>query len=125
VLARIARVGCQPRHHPAGADLFRPWEDAGLAAKNSQSFRREHSPRLTRFRPSLVENMMRAFIKRFLMHYGIYRRYPLRRFSALRNAGASLSPVYEDDDPRHVRAVPAAAMDCYQPGDGAGRGRGG
>jgi hypothetical protein len=29
---------------------------------------------------------MRAFIKRFLMHYGIYRRYPLRRFPALRNA---------------------------------------
>jgi hypothetical protein len=29
---------------------------------------------------------MHAFIKRFLMHYGIYRRYPLRRFSALRNA---------------------------------------
>jgi hypothetical protein len=29
---------------------------------------------------------MRAFIKRFLMHYGIYRRYPLRWFAALRNA---------------------------------------
>jgi hypothetical protein len=29
---------------------------------------------------------MRAFIKRFLMHYGIYRRYPLGRFSAMRNA---------------------------------------
>ena len=29
---------------------------------------------------------MHAFIRRFLMHYGIYRRYPLGRFSALRNA---------------------------------------
>jgi hypothetical protein len=29
---------------------------------------------------------MRAFIKRFLMHDGIYRRYPFERFSALRNA---------------------------------------
>ena len=29
---------------------------------------------------------MRTFIKRFLMHYGIYRRYPLGRFPALRNA---------------------------------------
>jgi hypothetical protein len=29
---------------------------------------------------------MRAFIKRFLMHYGIYRRYPLPRLSAFRNA---------------------------------------
>jgi hypothetical protein len=29
---------------------------------------------------------MLAFVKRFLMHYGIYRRYPLGRFPALRNA---------------------------------------
>jgi hypothetical protein len=29
---------------------------------------------------------MRAFVRRFLMHYGIYRRYPLRRLSAFRNA---------------------------------------
>jgi hypothetical protein len=29
---------------------------------------------------------MRIFIKRFLLHYGIYRRYPLRRLSAIRNA---------------------------------------
>ena len=29
---------------------------------------------------------MHAFIKRFLMHYGVYRRYPLGRFPALRNA---------------------------------------
>ena len=38
------------------------------------------------FRASLTENKMQAFIRRFLMHYGIYRRYPLGRFSALRNA---------------------------------------
>ena len=29
---------------------------------------------------------MIAFLRRLLMHYGIYRRYPLARFSALRNA---------------------------------------
>ncbi len=29
---------------------------------------------------------MHAFIRRFLMHYGIYRRYPLGRLPALRNA---------------------------------------
>jgi hypothetical protein len=34
---------------------------------------------------------MRAFIKRFLMHYGIYRRYPLGRFSALRKWRAAQS----------------------------------
>ena len=28
---------------------------------------------------------MRAFLRRFLMHYGIYRRYPLRLLPALRN----------------------------------------
>ena len=33
-----------------------------------------------------AEHKMRDFIKRFLMHYGIYRRYPLGRFPALRNA---------------------------------------
>jgi hypothetical protein len=27
-----------------------------------------------------------AFVKRFLLHYGIYRRYPLGRFPALRNS---------------------------------------
>jgi hypothetical protein len=29
---------------------------------------------------------MRAFIRRFLMHYAIYRRYPLGRLPAMRNA---------------------------------------
>jgi hypothetical protein len=29
---------------------------------------------------------MRAFVRRFLMHYGIYRRYPLARIPAFRNA---------------------------------------
>jgi hypothetical protein len=36
--------------------------------------------------------MMRVFIKRFLMHYGIYRRYPLGRFPALRNAWRAAQP---------------------------------
>ena len=43
-------------------------------------------PPLKRFRASLAENKMLAFMKRFLLHYGIYRRYPLGRFPALRNA---------------------------------------
>ena len=29
---------------------------------------------------------MRSFVRRFMMHYGIYRRYPLARLPALRNA---------------------------------------
>ena len=29
---------------------------------------------------------MNTFLRRFLMHYGIYRRYPLGRLPALRNA---------------------------------------
>jgi hypothetical protein len=29
---------------------------------------------------------MRAFLRRFLMYYGIYRRYPLGSLAALRNA---------------------------------------
>jgi hypothetical protein len=29
---------------------------------------------------------MRAFIRRLIMHYGIYRRYPLGRLPAFRNA---------------------------------------
>jgi len=33
-----------------------------------------------------IGKAMRAFIKRFLMHYGIYRRYPLGRLPAFRNA---------------------------------------
>ena len=49
-------------------------------------------PPLKRFRASLAENKMHAFIKRFLMHYGIYRRYPLGRFPALRNAWRAAQP---------------------------------
>ena len=41
---------------------------------------------------AVAENKMRAFIKRFLMHYGIYRRYPLGRFPALRNAWRVAQP---------------------------------
>jgi hypothetical protein len=37
-------------------------------------------------------NEMRAFIKRFLMHYGIYRRYPLGWFPAFRNAWRAAQP---------------------------------
>jgi hypothetical protein len=36
--------------------------------------------------PAFGETKMQAFIRRFLMYYGIYRRYPLGRLPALRNA---------------------------------------
>ena len=36
---------------------------------------------------------MRSFFKRFLMHYGIYRRYPLARLPALRNAWRTAQPL--------------------------------
>jgi hypothetical protein len=43
--------------------------------------------------PSLARrNEMRAFIKRFLMHYGIYRRYPWDGFPPCAMRGAPLSP---------------------------------
>jgi hypothetical protein len=35
---------------------------------------------------------MHAFLRRFLMHYGIYRRYPLGRLPALRMRGAPPGP---------------------------------
>ena len=41
---------------------------------------------------AVVENKMLAFIRRFLLHYGIYRRYPLGRFPALRNAWRAAQP---------------------------------
>jgi hypothetical protein len=41
---------------------------------------------------AVAENKMRAFIRRFLLHYGIYRRYPLGRFPALRNAWRAAQP---------------------------------
>ena len=41
---------------------------------------------------AIVENKMLAFIRRFLLHYGIYRRYPLGRFPALRNAWRAAQP---------------------------------
>ena len=52
--------------------------------------RREISWTPTAF--AVTENKMRAFVKRFLMHYGIYRRYPLGRFPALRNAWRAAQP---------------------------------
>jgi hypothetical protein len=35
---------------------------------------------------------MRAFVRRLLMHYGIYRRYPLPPLSAFRNAWRNARP---------------------------------
>jgi hypothetical protein len=50
------------------------------------------APGLSVSRAPLAENKMHAFIRRFLMHYGIYRRYPLGRFPALRNAWRAAQP---------------------------------
>jgi hypothetical protein len=36
---------------------------------------------------------MNDFLRRFLMHYGIYRRYPLGRLPALRNAWRHRPPL--------------------------------
>ncbi|HEY7971555.1 MAG TPA: hypothetical protein VID96_01415 [Xanthobacteraceae bacterium] len=40
---------------------------------------------VTEFEHAAGQTMI-AFLRRLSMHYGIYRRYPLARFSALRNA---------------------------------------
>jgi hypothetical protein len=40
---------------------------------------------VTEFEHAAGQTMI-AFLRRLSMHYGIYRRYPLARLSALRNA---------------------------------------
>jgi hypothetical protein len=72
---RMAVIAWQPRCKAQGA-----------------SFGMEHGPYLSVSRACLAENKMHAFIRRFLMHYGIYRRYPLGRFPALRNAWRAAQP---------------------------------
>jgi hypothetical protein len=47
---------------------------------------------LKRFPVTLVENEMNDFLRRFLMHYGIYRRYPLGWLPALLNAWPTARP---------------------------------
>ena len=61
---------------------------------------------------------MRTFIKRFLMHYGVYRRYPLGRFPAPPR-GASLSSE------RHLavnQPLTITAHPVLDPGQRAGGG---
>jgi hypothetical protein len=41
---------------------------------------------VTEFEHAAGQTTMIAFLRRLSMHYGIYRRYPLARLSALRNA---------------------------------------
>jgi hypothetical protein len=67
---------------------------ARTEAARVQPFRRPdgtQSP-LKRFPVSLLEKKMNDFLRRFLMHYGIYRRYPLGRLPALRNAWRTARP---------------------------------
>jgi hypothetical protein len=56
--------------------------------------RTEHSPGLSvsRSLSAAWRTKMNAFLRRFLMHYGIYRRYPLGRLPALRNAWRTARP---------------------------------
>ena len=51
-----------------------------IAAKGDQEMP------VTEFEHAAGQTTMIAFLRRLSMHYGIYRRYPLARFSALRNA---------------------------------------
>jgi hypothetical protein len=48
--------------------------------------RTERSPRLNDSRSLSRRAKMNAVLRRFLMHYGVYRRYPLGRLPALRTA---------------------------------------
>jgi hypothetical protein len=72
-------------------DRAPPWPNHHVAFRCPRLSSSNHSFRLSVSEP-LTENLMRAFIKRFLMHYGVYRRYPLRRFPALRNAWRVAQP---------------------------------
>ena len=47
--------------------------------------RMEPEPQSSVYR-SAWRTAMRSFVRRFMMHYGIYRRYPLARLPAIRNA---------------------------------------
>jgi hypothetical protein len=59
------------------------WLDRESAARQ----RNRNSRQDVAGRDETTERMvMRDFVRRFLMHYGIYRRYPLGRVPALRNA---------------------------------------
>jgi hypothetical protein len=54
--------------------------------------RTERSPRLNDSRSLSRRTKMNAFLRRFLMHYEVYRRYPLGRLPALRNAWRTARP---------------------------------
>jgi len=85
-LGRIPVIGVV---FDAGCRRLRPSvvPAAAVALLESAPLHRGHS-RLF----AVAENKMLAFIKRFLLHYGIYRRYPLGRFPALRNAWRAAQP---------------------------------
>ena len=78
VAAASPRESAYPGSRPPFACVGEWWHEG--------SIRDGTQPLLKRFRASLTENKMLAFIRRFLLHYGIYRRYPLGQFPALRNA---------------------------------------
>ena len=54
--------------------------------------RTKRSPSLNDSRSLSQRTKMNTFLRRFLMHYGIYRRYPLGRLPALRNAWRTARP---------------------------------
>jgi hypothetical protein len=87
------RVLCRFPYHPIWSkiDIEFPASIPGCshaaAVRNSAS-----AGAFTGLSLSRPEHKMNAFLKRFLMHYGIYRRYPLARLPALRNAWRTAQP---------------------------------
>jgi hypothetical protein len=76
----LSTEATHPSHRLSG-ERRRRCESQGAIVRDGT-----HVP-LKRF-PSLSRGgqRMHAFLRRFLMHYGIYRRYPLGLLPALRNA---------------------------------------
>jgi hypothetical protein len=54
--------------------------------------RAKRSPSLNDSRSLSQRTKMNTFLRRFLMHYEVYRRYPLGRLPALRNAWRTARP---------------------------------
>jgi hypothetical protein len=78
-------VGPAPRHVRRGHDF-------GNTAHNAFCRPDEKRPSLKRSLSLSRRTKMNAFLRRFLMHYEVYRRYPLGRLPALRNAWRTARP---------------------------------
>jgi hypothetical protein len=66
---------------------------ANMPHSRRQAARDGTPPPPERFRSvSATQRTKMLFLRRLLMHYGIYRRYPLGRLPALRNAWRTAQP---------------------------------